>query len=158
MALVVLGLFSNALAVANGMPVFQYLALATLFAFLLLAVVVALRQVVLSHELNANRLFGAVCAYLMLGTLWAIMYSALSISDPGSFSGVTGQGTGGWGPQWMYYSFVTITTLGYGDILPVSVTARVLAFSEAIFGVFYMAVLVAALVGAYAGSHQDKSQ
>jgi len=55
----------------------------------------------------------------------------------------------GWDSNWLYFSFVTMTTLGYGDILPVSATARGLAYMQAIVGQFYIAVLVAGLVGAY---------
>ena len=54
-----------------------------------------------------------------------------------------------WDSEWLYFSFVTMTTLGYGDIAPVSAIARVLAYMQAVFGQFYIAILVAGLVGAY---------
>ncbi len=62
-----------------------------------------------------------------------------------------------WNPDWIYFSFVTITTLGYGDITPLTQTARSLSFAEAIVGQFYIAVLVAGLVSAYISSKRDSS-
>jgi len=155
MTLAVTGIIANALAVANDARTLYYLSFATLFGFLLLAIRSALRQIALSTEIDANRLFGAVCAYLMLGVLWALMYNALGSADPGAFSGALSTNPEEWNVEWLYYSFVTLTTLGYGDILPVSATARALAYSEAVVGVFYMAMLVAALVGAYAAAKTD---
>ena len=150
MALVVTGIASNSLAAIQNSNAFQYLAITTLFVFLLLAIWNALRQVMFGTEMNANRLFGAVCIYLMLGVNWALMYGGLHMMDPDSFSGALGSNASDAGGDWIYYSFVTLTTLGYGDILPVSSIARALAYSQAIVGVFYMAVLVAALVSTYA--------
>jgi voltage-gated potassium channel len=155
MTLAVTGIIANALAVAYDARTFYFLSFATLFGFLLLAIRSALRQIVLSTEINANRLYGAVCAYLMLGVLWALMYSTLGGADPGAFSGALSTNPEEWNVEWLYYSFVTLTTLGYGDILPVSATARALAYSEAVVGVFYMAMLVAALVGSYAAAKTD---
>ena len=60
-------------------------------------------------------------------------------------------------PDWIYFSFVTITTLGYGDITPVTQTAKTLSFTEAIVGQFYIAVLVAGLVSAYISTKKDGS-
>ena len=147
MALVFAGIFFNILGATQAAIAFQYLSMATLLVFLLLAIWNALRQVIFGVEMNANRLFGAVCVYLLLGTLWALMYAVLNMLDSESFAGNL---HGSDGVDWVYYSFVTLTTLGYGDILPASATARVLAYSEAVVGVFYMAVLVAALVSSYA--------
>ena len=156
MALAVVGIIANGIATANDAPVFYYLSFAAMFGFLLLAIRSALRQVVFSTEINANRLYGAVCVYLMLGVLWALMYSALGELNPNAFAGALPDNAEKWGLDWFYYSFVTLTTLGYGDILPVSATARALAYSEAVVGVFYMAMLVAALVGSYAAANTNK--
>ena len=54
-----------------------------------------------------------------------------------------------WDSEWLYFSFVTMTSLGYGDISPVSAIARALAYLEAVSGQFYIAILVAGLVGAH---------
>jgi hypothetical protein len=152
MALVIIGTAANVLSATNDAPAFYYLSVATLSAFLMLSIWSALRQVVFGIEMTANRLFGAVCVYLMIGVLWALMYGVLQTLDMHAFVGSLNDETGERGGDWIYYSFVTLTTLGYGDILPISTTARTLAYSEAIIGVFYIAMLVAALVGSYAAS------
>ena len=157
MALVVIGTTANILSATTDAPVFYYLSVSTLSAFLMLSIRSALRQVVLGIEMTANRLFGAVCIYLMIGVLWALMYGALETLDMDAFVGASHDETGERGMDWIYYSFVTLTTLGYGDILPVSKIARILAYSEAVIGVFYVAMLVAALVGSYAASN-NRSQ
>ena len=156
-ALVVIGTTANILLATNDALVFYYLAVSTLSAFLMLSIWNALRQVVFGVEMTANRLFGAVCIYLMIGVLWALMYGALQTLDMDAFVGTLHDETSGRGVDWIYYSFVTLTTLGYGDILPISTIARTLAYSEAIIGVFYIAMLVAALVGSYAASN-NRSQ
>ena len=156
MALAAIGIITNGIATANDAPVFYSLSIAAMFVFLLLAIRSALRQVVFGTEINSNRLYGAVCVYLMLGVLWALMYNTLGELDPDAFAGSLSIDNGKWGPDWFYYSFVTLTTLGYGDILPVSATARALAYGEAVVGVFYMAMLVAALVGSYAAANANK--
>jgi len=153
-ALVLIGTAANVLSATNDAPFFYYLSAATLSTFLVLSIWSALRQVVLGIEVSANRLFGAVCIYLMIGVLWALMYGVLQTLDMHAFVGTMNDATGERGGDWLYYSFVTLTTLGYGDILPVSIVARTLAYSEAVIGVFYIAMLVAALVGSYAASNK----
>jgi len=157
MALAVVGVISNGLAINHDARWLYFFGTATLFAFLVLATRSALRQVAFSDELNANRLFGAVCVYLLIGVLWALMYSTLAELSPSAFAGALPDNAEDWNLEWIYYSFVTLTTLGYGDILPVSGMARALAYSEAVVGVFYMAMLVAALVGSYAASNTRKN-
>ncbi len=154
MALVVIGTAANVLSATNDAPVFYYLSVSALSAFLMLSIWSALRQVVFGIEMTANRLFGAVCIYLMIGVLWGLMYGALHTLDMDAFVGTLHDETAGQGVDWIYYSFVTLTTLGYGDILPISTTARTLAYIEAVIGVFYIAMLVAALVGSYAASNK----
>ena len=63
----------------------------------------------------------------------------------------------GWDSTWLYFSFVTMSTLGYGDITPVSAIARMLTYMQAVFGLFYIAILVAGLVGAYVSGRQNDS-
>jgi voltage-gated potassium channel Kch len=150
------GILINIIAVTTGADWMYFLSMASLAAFLLFAIGGAFRLVLFSESLDANRLFGAVCVYLMIGILFALAYSVLSKVEPTAFSGMSAAHSLSWNVDWVYYSFVTLTTLGYGDILPQSGTARALAYSEAVLGVFYMAMLVAALVGAYAT--RDRSQ
>ena len=154
MAFVVAGVLLNVLAINLLSAVFLYGSFAALFGFLLIAISYTLKQVVVGTDISANRLVGAVCIYLLLGVIWAVAYSVLEFISPGSFQGFALLEDRGWDSEWLYFSFVTMTTLGYGDISPISATARVLAYMQAVFGQFYVAILVAGLVGAYI-SRQD---
>lgn len=146
---VVAGVVFSSVAVRSHSTVFQFLSLAALIAFLLIAIAHTSRQVAFGSDMSANRIVGVTCVYLLLGVIWALSYSVLELSAPGSFSGFDVNVERGWDSEWLYFSFVTMTTLGYGDLLPVSATARAMAYLQAVFGQFYIAILVAGLVGAY---------
>lgn len=110
-----------------------------------------LRDIVLrSHRVNADLIFGAINVYLMAGLSFAMIFSILEIVQPGSFAGL-GQAAPSYGKeaQFVYFSFITLTTLGYGDITPATPFATTAAYLEAIFGQMYIAVLVASLVGMF---------
>ncbi|MDH4056262.1 MAG: ion channel [Gammaproteobacteria bacterium] len=154
MILAVSGIALNLAAASVQNVVLEYLSTLTIFMFLLLATWSSFRQVAFATEMSSNRIYGAICVYLLLGVLWSLMYAALHVANPDAFSGAVLESTRDPSGQWVYFSFVTLTTLGYGDILPVSAGARALAYAEAIFGVFYMATLVAMLVSAYANDKQ----
>ena len=144
-----LGVLLNTIAVITADELFLYASFAALFAFLLVAIWCAGRHVIMESDISANRLVGAVCLYLLVGVAWAIAYTVTEMLAPGSFHGLTVEVNQGWGSNWLYFSFVTISTLGYGDITPVSPIARMLAYLQAVFGIFYVAILVAGLVGAF---------
>jgi len=155
--LVVAGIILSILSVALDNDALHIISQLTLFVFLLLATFNTLRKVAVGNVISLNRIVGAVCVYLLLGVIWSIAYSVLEYLQPGSFKGLTELATPAWNPDWIYFSFVTITTLGYGDITPLTQTARSLSFAEAIVGQFYIAVLVAGLVSAYISAKKDSS-
>ncbi len=121
-------------------------------AFCTLTVVIGIREIFFTVRTDANKMIGAFCVYFMVGVIWAGLYIILERISPGSFVSPTHADIGG---QFIYYSFVTLTTLGYGDIIPVSDMARTLAYLEALVGQFYLAILVAGLVGAYIAGYQS---
>jgi voltage-gated potassium channel Kch len=84
-----------------------------------------------------------ISIYLLIGMGWAGVYSIVEGISPGSFSGISESG------DLLYFSFVTLTTVGYGDVLPLSVLGKRLAIVEAAMGSIYMAVIVAMIVGRY---------
>jgi len=135
--------------------VYLYASFAALFGFLLTTITFTLKQVAVGTDISPNRLVGAVCVYLLLGVIWAIAYTILEMVSPGSFGGFVPLQGRGWDNEWLYFSFVTMTTLGYGDLLPVSATARALAYMQAVFGQLYVAILVAGLVSAYISGRQS---
>ncbi|WP_036829337.1 potassium channel family protein, partial [Photobacterium sanctipauli] len=100
---------------------------------------------------------GSLALFLLLGLMWAIAYLFILEFSPNAFTGMEHKA---WGENFAnaaYFSFVTLTTLGYGDISPVSPVAQVIVYLEAIAGVFYMAIVVASLVGAASQTNQDKN-
>lgn len=105
---------------------------------------ILLAQVFRKGTVTHLRLQGAIAVYILFGAGWAHAYHLAAVAHPGAFSSPPGElSTVG---DWSYYSFVTLTTLGYGDITPVSAVARSLAVGEALAGQLYLAVLIARLV------------
>jgi voltage-gated potassium channel len=133
---------------------FTYAHLILLLSFFVWMTWVAARQVLFTGDITENDIVGAICIYMLLGLIWAMLYLFIAELSPGAFNGL---------PQapWLenfaeavYFSFVTITTLGYGDISPVQPLPRFLVLMEAIVGVFYMAILVASLIGVRMSARQ----
>jgi hypothetical protein len=125
----------------------RYTHLLVLLLFFIWTAWVAMRQVLFTGSIDGNKIVGAICIYLLLGVIWAMLYLFIAELAPHAFNGFV---QGSWHDNLfnaVYFSFVTLTTLGYGDITPVLPVARFLAFMEAIVGVFYIAILVASLVG-----------
>jgi hypothetical protein len=123
--------------------------------FLLGASVLIVKSLFGARTLTFDSILGAACGYLFLGLGWAVLYSLIEGFRPGSFEISPKLVTGGEVARPLphvltYYSFVTLTTVGYGDINPVSPATRTLAWMEAITGQFYLAVIVAGLVSVMA--------
>jgi hypothetical protein len=108
---------------------------------------IILASIFRGKKLGGDELCGSIVSYLLLGITWALLYSYIELIAPNSFSFVSEDSVQTKGSALFYYSFVTLTTLGYGDILPVSQFARMVTYLEAVTGVMYTAILVAGLVG-----------
>ena len=115
---------------------------------LILVDVLAAKQIVF------DMICGALCVFVLFGMCWANVYTLLERLVPGSFTVDFGRYHVDAGADplaaagvFTYYSFITLTTVGYGDIVPSSATARWLVWLEAVFGQFYMAVFVSRLIG-----------
>jgi len=98
----------------------------------------------------------SLCGYLLLGIFWADIYSIVAYLDPGAFRGAVAdlQFGGDSSGTALYFSYVTLSTLGYGDITPVNPSVGILCTTEAITGQIYLTVLVARLVGLHIATHQ----
>ena len=149
MALAVVGIVLNIAAAQVASDALVYASFTAIMLFLLIAIGVTFRDVATDPDVSANRIVGAIAVYMLLGVLWAVAYTIVHLVWPGSFTGFDSRAGGEWDSEWLYYSFVTMTTLGYGDISPVSPIARLLAYLQAVVGQLYIAILVAGLVGAY---------
>jgi len=127
----------------------------------LIAFVVAnsLRFVLRAPSVNADVLCASISAYLMLGIIWTIAYWLVDQLTPGgAFAfNTTGEKQSMRGFNAFYFSFVTLSTVGYGDITPVSKIARMLAAMEAMTGLLYVAVLIARLVAIYSSPKSEDS-
>ena len=128
--------------------------LSVLMAFLVLSIWHAGRDVLFGGEVDTNRLIGAMCIYEMIGLIWAVMYAGIASISPEAFAG---DGLDAAAPFWdfVYYSFVTLTTLGYGDVTPHSAFAKSLAYMEALVGQLYIAILIASLIGTHLANRKS---
>jgi len=111
--------------------------------------VVFLSRILKHPVVTSGTVSASLVVYLLLGIIWYRAYQLVEQILPGSFYGVAASDGVATGGELFYYSFVTLTTLGYGDMGPVSDYARSLAITEAVVGQLYLVVLVASLVGMY---------
>lgn len=123
-----------------------YLSLLILLMFFIGSFSSAAKQVLFVGDIDGNKIIGSLSLYILLGLIWAVIYLLLLVMDPTAFSGIE---TTNWQQSFSrvaYYSFVTLTTLGYGDILPTNHVAEFFVYLEAIIGVFYIAIIVSSLI------------
>jgi voltage-gated potassium channel len=116
--------------------------------FLSLVTYAVIYSVTQQKAISADTLFGAVCGYLLIGLTWTYMYLVIVSIDPTSFSiHINHDGTRARIDHFIYYSFVTLTTTGYGDIVALKSLSRTFSWLEAVVGQVYLAVWISQLVG-----------
>jgi hypothetical protein len=103
------------------------------------------------NEVTLDLIMAAASAYILLGLVWAYAYYLLEIFHPHSFKASENVGDDIW--IFYYYSFVTLNTVGYGDIVAITKSARALSILEAIFGQLYLAIMISRLVGLHASQY-----
>ncbi len=123
--------------------------------FMAFMVIVILSFIFRGQEVTGNVIYGAIVVYLLIAIMWAFVFSVMESINPGSFAIGEGQIEVG-RPLFIYYSFVTITTLGYGDITPITALANSFSFLEAVIGQIYLVVLVARLVGIHISQSMNR--
>lgn len=126
----------------------NYAHLILLLAFFIYTGLKTAKQVLFTGEIDGNKILGAICLFILLGLIWALLFTLLHLFLGPAFNGMHDSIL--WFevfPDFIYFSFVTLTTLGYGDILPAMPITRFLVYFEAMVGQFYIAILVASLVG-----------
>jgi hypothetical protein len=129
---------------------FDQLYLLLLLSFFISTALRTAKQVLFTGDIDGNKILGAICLYLLMGLIWAVFYTLVQLSFPDAFTNISNDSA--WFtlfPEFIYFSFVTITTLGFGDISPRLPISRFLVYFEAIVGQFYLAILVASLVGSH---------
>jgi Ion channel len=134
-------------------------AIANIVSLIILAVVV-MYQIFREGPITMQRVQGAVAEYLLLGLIWASIYELLELLIPGSIQNIsTAVGRNTLPSNAIYFSFMTLTTVGYGDFIPVHHLARSLAILEALTGQLFPAILIARLVSMelYYSSNRKRS-
>ncbi|MEH6578807.1 MAG: potassium channel family protein [Amphritea sp.] len=137
--------FSPLIWSGSNLKVFGDLLFILLNSFI---ICIVLQQVLTAPKIDFNMLCGAVSVYLGLGLTWAVSYRAIEAITPGAFNLISVSIYNEWN-QFLYFSFVTITTLGYGDVTPVSAIARIWSVLEVITGTLYITILIARLISLY---------
>ncbi len=131
----------------------ELLALMCVLIFCTISTIVAMKHVMFSGKVTSNKIVGSICIYLLIGVIWGALYNILVYFEPQAFHGLSLEHAANGG--FLYFSFVTLTTLGYGDISPAIPLTRSLAYMEAIVGQFYLTILVASLVASYLNQRKE---
>lgn len=127
--------------------------------FFLLLILSFASQLMKSTRISHNEIFATLCLYLIIGLFWGTLHALLYEISPGSYAGTLLDDPGGARlSTFNYFSLVTLTTLGYGDITPQTPGAAALCQLEAIIGQFYTAVVIAWLVGNFVADRQKKER
>jgi hypothetical protein len=126
--------------------------------FFIFVVIRLILQAAGAKKVNLNVIMESINGYLLLGVVFSIMVAIITLFSPGAYNypqwmDVTNQEISHFSDQ-VYYGFVTFTTLGYGDIVPLKPYARSLAMLTSVSGQIYVAVIIAMLVGKYASRDQ----
>ncbi len=154
----------SALSSADEWPpdTLTFIYLGFIVAFVIFATLAVIREVLLADRVTVHTISGAMVVYLLIGLAWALLYIIAEGRQPGSFSftAVAIQENGASVDllaNLTYFSLITLTSAGYGDIIPLSDSARTLATLEAVLGQIFLAVLVAWLVGKYLSHSESNS-
>ncbi len=164
----VLAIIMWSLAIANPQSVFGSVTFRILASGITLLFISTICGIIFSDifsgEVTGNRLCGAVCLYLLIGICFAIIHMTIEMEDPSAYLDVIDKAVRspeeireGRYPKFMYFSFCTLSTVGYGDIVPVSRWARSFSWLEAVFGQIYLAILVSRLVGLHIASSNNSA-
>ena len=135
--------------ITNQFFISNYYEIITLFILLVFFVgsfKSSVKDIFASEEVNQNMIVGSIVLYLLLGLIFTTIYLFMLYILPNSFHGIEYSSLIENFSSMTYFSFVTLTTLGYGDIYPQEPIAKFFVATEAIIGVFYIAIIVASLV------------
>ena len=132
----------------------QLVALIILFIYFAFISYFLFKDLIRSNDVTSSVVFGAFTGYFLIGVLFFFIFALLDVIYTDTISVDMG-GPGGL-DQAFYFSFVTLTTIGYGDILPTSVLGQKIAILEALSGQFYIAAIMAAIVGKFLNAKSNK--
>lgn len=161
--LLAVSLFCSYWGVINDDTIFFLCGVSGRAVFLFLVTLTILMDIFRGGKVTADNLAGAVCVYLLIAIIWGHLFLLIEFMVPESFSFTQGQQRMElWISKefypFLYFSLVTMTTVGYGDMSPVTEEARALATMEALLGQIYLTIMVAGLVGMYLSYKQEKNR
>lgn len=138
-----------------GSDLLIYINLLLLLSFFIGSFILSFKQIIMSEVINQNMIIGSIVLYLLLGLIWSVIYLLILNIYPDAFNGLEALPWQDNFSRVAYYSFVTLTTLGYGDISANNPISEFFVYAEAIVGVFYMAIIVSTLVSARMNSFKS---
>jgi len=143
-----------------SVPLLEIISGISLIAVYALTVLILFRDLFSEGEITEDTVYGAICTYLLFGHMWGTAYYTISNLDPGAFLFNLTAYPGGALQQFdlLYFSFITLTTTGYGDIVPTLGIVKMLALFETVIGTIFIAVFMARLVGHLAISAGKKEK
>jgi uncharacterized membrane protein len=147
-ALVALATASAVLLLVFGGTVFEAVVLVLAGLLTIATILTVALGIIDQGEANVKAVTGAVCVYVLIGLLFVFLYGLIAVLSSGDFFA---QGTDGTRSLRLYFSFVTLATLGYGDYTPAHELGRTLAIVEALFGQLYLVTVIAVLVSRMRG-------
>lgn len=148
---------SNAFVLFNNGDVEFLGILITLALYFSAIIYFLLKQIFSTKAVDTNTLLAAICVYFSLAIVWGMFYGLIEFFNPGSFDFINQSSNDNPIHDYMYFSFVTLTTVGYGDVRPLGTELRSVAVMEAFIGQIYLTVLVARLVGLHIAGKSEKS-
>jgi hypothetical protein len=143
----------------SGYPAADVGALAITVVWLTYAVSIIIAHLFQRRDVTVDTIMGAVVPYLLVAIAFAMSFEIIELRNPGSFAGLPDNALSDrpeLGNAMIYFSLVCITTMGYGDIVPVSNLARPFVLMEGVFGQLYLAVIIARLVGLHIARGHDQ--
>lgn len=139
----------------SGVGGLDVTALALSVAWLSYALSIIVAHLFQQHDVDVDTILGAVVTYLLAAVAFSMLFQIVELQRPGAFSGLSAtvpEDRQELSNSLLYFSLVCITTMGYGEIVPISNLARPLAVIEGVFGQLYLAVMIARLVGLHLAS------
>jgi len=124
--------------------------------FYLYVIILLLRHIINANTITVDEIYGGIAIYLLIGMAFGVIYTVIYTVDSHSFNASfsdTNYRVGDWS-DFLYFSYTTLTTLGYGDIIPLNTIAKSMVNLEAIIGVLYIAIMIARLIGIHTTNHK----
>ncbi|QFZ91734.2 potassium channel family protein [Synechococcus elongatus PCC 11802] len=133
---------------------FRFITLLSSSLFLGVVITLLIQTLLRQSQVTADLVKGGICIYLLIAILWSILYQAIAVLDSQAFLILPEHQDNN---PFVYFSFITLTSTGFGDIVPINPVAKLLAGFEAMFGQLYLAIVIARLVSLYSSQNSPRA-